>query len=165
MASGGRRPGAGRPKKTLAQNLLDGNPGKRPLKVLKFNNQKQLLESLAPAEYLPELARDVYLATVAWLEGTGCLDQIFPGLIEEYALTKGRWLEAEIQVTRFGLVAKNTNNGQPVMSPFVNASIEYFKASDRAWQKIFTVLKANCSEEYKQTPQSDAMGKLLDLKG
>ena len=165
MPSGGARPGSGRPRKTLAQNLLDGNPGKRPMKVLKLNKEKRLLEALAPAEYLPQLARDVYLATVAWLEGTGCLDQIFPGLIEEYALAKGRWLEAEIQVTRFGLVAKNTNNGQPVVSPFVDASVEYLKSADRAWQKIFAIVKANCTEEYKPTPQSDAMVKLLDLKG
>ena len=165
MPSGGPRPGSGRPKKSLAQNLLDGNPGKRPMKVLKLNKDKRLLEALAPAEYLPELAREVYFATVAWLENTGCLDQIFPGHIEEYALTKGRWLEAEAQVTRFGVVAKNTNNGQPVISPFVSASLEYLKASDRAWQRIFTVLKTNCTEEYKPAPHSDAMERLLNLKG
>ena len=165
MPSGGRRPGAGRPKKSLAQNLLDGNPSKRPLKVLKFNNRKELLESLAPADYLPELARDVYLATVAWLENTGCLEQIFPGHIEEYALAKARWLEAEGSVTKYGHVAKNTNNGQAVLSPFVSSSLEYSKQADRAWQRIFTVLKANCTEEFKPIQQDDAMAKLLNLKG
>ena len=78
---------------------------------------------------------------------------------------KGRWLEAEIQVTRFGVVAKNTNNGQPVISPFVTASIEYVKAADRAWQKIFVIVKANCTEEFKPAPHTDAMAKLLNLKG
>jgi hypothetical protein len=165
MPSGGSRPGSGRPRKSLAQNLIDGNPGKRPLKVLKANRKTQTLEALSPADYLPELARQVYFTLVEWLENTGCLEQIYPGLIEEYALMKGRWLEAEIQVTRFGVVAKNTNNGQPVISPFVTASIEYVKAADRAWQKIFVIVKANCTEEFKPAPHTDAMAKLLNLKG
>ena len=164
MPSGGPRSGAGRPRKSLAQNLLDGNPSKRPMKVLKLNKEKWLLEALTPAEYLPELAREVYFATVAWLENTGCLDQIFPGHIEEYALTKGRWLEAESQITRFGMLAKN-GTGQPVISPYVTASIEYVKVADRAWQKIFVIVKANCTEEFKPTPHADAMAKLLNLKG
>ena len=164
MPSGGSRPGSGRPRKSLAQNLLDGNPGKRPVKVLKLNKQKQLLEALTPADYLPELAREVYFALVVWLENTGCLDHIFQGLIEEYALTKGRWLEAESQVTRFGMLAKN-GSGQPVISPYVIASTEYLKAADRAWQKIFVIVKTNCTEEFKTTPHADAMAQLLNLKG
>ena len=34
MASGGRRPGAGRPKKSATQKILEGNPGKRPIEVV-----------------------------------------------------------------------------------------------------------------------------------
>jgi len=134
------------------------------MKVLKINKRNQTLEALAPADYLPELAREVYFATVAWLENTGCLDQIFPGHIEEYALTKGRWLEAESQVTRFGMLAKN-GTGQPVISPYVDASLEYLKAADRAWQKIYVTVKTNCTEEFKTTPHADAMAQLLNLKG
>ena len=36
MPRGGARPGAGRPKKPLNEKLLDGNPGRRDLTVLKF---------------------------------------------------------------------------------------------------------------------------------
>lgn len=164
MPSGGRRHGAGRPRKSLAQNLLDGNPGKRPVKVLKLSKTHKVLEALTPADYLPELARKVYLVLVEWLEEAGCLEAIFPGLIEEYALTKGRWLEAEAQVSRFGMLAKN-GGGQPVVSPYVFASSEYLKAADRAWQKIFVVVKANCTEEFQTTPHADAMAQLLNLKG
>jgi len=37
MPSGGYRPGAGRPKKALADKVLEGNPGKRELKVVQFD--------------------------------------------------------------------------------------------------------------------------------
>ena len=37
MASGGRRPGAGRPKKAAAQKILEGNPGRREIEVVTFN--------------------------------------------------------------------------------------------------------------------------------
>ncbi len=36
MASGGRRPGAGRPKKAATQKMLEGNPGRRPIEVVDF---------------------------------------------------------------------------------------------------------------------------------
>ena len=41
MPRGGARPGAGRPKKPLSDKLLDGNPGKRELTVLKFGGENQ----------------------------------------------------------------------------------------------------------------------------
>ena len=39
MPRGGARTGAGRPKKALADKLLEGNPGKRGLTQLKFNGE------------------------------------------------------------------------------------------------------------------------------
>ena len=40
MAKGGRRQGAGRPAKPLIDKITEGNPGKRPLTVLQFNDTK-----------------------------------------------------------------------------------------------------------------------------
>lgn len=39
MANGhsGARPGAGRKKKALSEKLIDGNPGKAPLKKIQFD--------------------------------------------------------------------------------------------------------------------------------
>ena len=35
---GGSRPGSGQKKKSLTDNILDGNPGKRKLSVVEFPN-------------------------------------------------------------------------------------------------------------------------------
>ena len=42
MASGGYRVGAGRPKKSVTEKILNGNPGKRPIEVLQFDDGDEL---------------------------------------------------------------------------------------------------------------------------
>ena len=42
MASGGRRPGAGRPKKAAAQKILEGNPGRRPIEVVNLSAEGKI---------------------------------------------------------------------------------------------------------------------------
>ncbi|GHU79150.1 hypothetical protein AGMMS49992_30820 [Clostridia bacterium] len=54
MPRGGARAGAGRKKKPLFNKLLEGNPGKRPLTTVQFDNLpavKQTTE-LAPPSFL-----------------------------------------------------------------------------------------------------------------
>ena len=47
MPRGGARTGAGRPKKALADKLLEGNPGKRELTQLKFSSENNSKNSNA----------------------------------------------------------------------------------------------------------------------
>jgi hypothetical protein len=165
MAPGGKRVGAGRKRKPLADNLLDGNPGKRPLKVLQMNPKRKVRGIPEPPEYLSMSGREIFSRTVEWLSATGCLDQILPAHIEEYAMCKARWLESEAFVSRFGLLAKHPTTALPCQSPYVSLAMTYLKAADSAWGRIHEIVKANCTEQYKSTPHSDSMSRLLSLEG
>jgi hypothetical protein len=45
MAWGGARPGAGRKKKALNDKILEGNPGKRKIKIVTFETDSFQLEN------------------------------------------------------------------------------------------------------------------------
>jgi len=47
MPRGGARAGAGRPKKSLSDKLLEGNPGKRELTALRFGGDNNSNNSAA----------------------------------------------------------------------------------------------------------------------
>ena len=164
MARGGRRTGAGRPPKPLADKILEGNPGKRPLKVLEFTGLIHEEITIEVPENLSDEGRSIFITTVEWLRKTGCLKLINPQHIEEYALCRSRWLECEAMNSRHGLLTKNQATGQPIRSPFVDTAILYLKQADAAWNKIHAVVKENCAQEFKEHPHQDAMERLLTSK-
>ena len=170
MARGGARNNAGRPSKPLDEKLLNGNPGKRPLKVLSFPELP--VDALPiPPDFLVEMAKGVgkapsaeviFVKVTAWLEKTGCLSFIAPDLITEYSLLKARWLECEAMNARHGLLAKHPISGQPIASPYVRMGIEYLKSADTAWSRIWNVVTQNSLKDYRSNiPNEDPMEKLL----
>lgn len=75
---GGARIGAGAKKKPLADKIAEGNPGKRTLTVIDFDNKAVDLEGQQmpkPSKLLsatqkdgkPLVAEEVYIATWEWL--------------------------------------------------------------------------------------------------
>ncbi len=48
MASGGARAGAGRPKKSATQKVLEGNPSRRPIEIVDFGGDGIELPSEPP---------------------------------------------------------------------------------------------------------------------
>lgn len=165
MPRGGRRPGAGAPSKPLVDKILEGNPGKRPLKRLEFPESSHTMTPLSPPASLPEEGKRIYLETSAWLEGTGCLALILPSQLEEYAMCKARWLECEERNSAHGLIAKHPTTGQPIQSPFVSMAVTYLKQADAVWQRIYDVVKENCTEEFRvNMPHADVMECLLTMK-
>lgn len=175
MGKRGPKPGAGgRPKKPLVDKIAEGNPGKRPLKVLEFK-ASVVPELPAPPEFLIEVtkatekwpsATEVYTKTVCWIDSTGCLGLIPTDYIEEYSLCKARWFECEQMNARLGLLAKHPTTGQPMQSPYVQMAMTYLRQSDAAWSKIYEVVKDNCSTEFRQngTPHDDIMERLLSTR-
>ena len=166
----------GRPAKPLADKLTDGNPGKRPLTVLEFPKAEIAeLEAPSPPAFLNEASRaeapylsanEIFDRTVKWLETTGCLGMIPMDYIEEYALCKTRWLECEAMNAKHGLLAKHPTTGQPMQSPYVQMALTYLKQADSAWSKLFEIVKASCTTDYKaDDPNADVMERLLSLKG
>ena len=136
MPRGGKRPGAGRPKKPLAEKLATGNPGKRPIKVLEFSGERKA-EKPEPAPYLEILdgsgsvyypsATDIFRKTVDWLETTGCLHFISPQLIEDFALNTSRRLWAGYEMMRRDQVCRDPQRKILRTNEFVKTSWEYYE--------------------------------------
>ena len=165
MVKGGRRTGAGRPTKPLIDKVLEGNPGKRSLKVLQFEGVKTSESVPETPDWLDELGGEIFECIVGWLKGTGCLNLINPQHIEEYSQCKSRWRECEDKNSKLGLLAKHPTTGQPIQSPFVSMGLMYLKQADTAWNKIYEVVKTNCTKEFRNDmPHNDVMEKLLTMK-
>jgi hypothetical protein len=171
---GGKRVGAGRPKKPLAEKIMEGNPGKRKLEVLSFPESSEIAEFPSPPQYLKDASRadgnwpgasEIYEKVSAWLETTGCLQLISPDHITEYSLLKARWLECEAMNAKHGLLAKHPVSGQPIASPYVRMGIDYLKAADSAWSKIWSVVSENSKKDYRwNNPNEDVMEALLSKR-
>ena len=144
MASGGYRAGAGRPKKSVTEKILEGNPGKRPIEVLNFEEGKEIYKSL-----------------VEWLEKIGCTKGVLPYNVEEYAHCKSRWHESEELITTHGFLVKD-NSGRPIPNPYVALAQQYLKMTNEVWAKIYQVVRETKLTELDSTsPNDDIMESLL----
>ncbi len=163
MPSGGRRAGAGRPKKSATQKILEGNPGKRPIKVVEFTASGIELPNTPPS-YLSAKAKEIYATVYSWLNGIGCTTGILPYNLEEYAFCKARWLECEEMNTKHGLLVKDPN-GKAMPSPFVGMAQQYLKQTNEVWNKIYLVVReSKLSKWDESSPNDDIMEKLLGGK-
>ena len=169
---GGARPGAGAKKKPLADKLMEGNPGKRNITVIQFDNAADLegREMPKPSEMLsavqkdgkPLIAAEIYEKTWAWLHERGCASLISPQVLERYAMSAARWVQCEEAVTEYGFLAKHPTTGNAMQSPYVAMGQNYMAQTNRLWMEIFQVVKENCASEYSgESPQDDLMEKLL----
>ena len=157
MPKGGARPGAGRKPKALCDKIAENNPGHRPHKVLEFEGEARTGRPACPA-YLREKANksgdypnaeEIFTMVVDWLETTGCLHLIPPDYIAEYTLLRVRWMEAEARTDLVGFLGKHPINGAPTSSPIIKAGIEYWKASQTAWEKIWRIVAQNSQRDFK----------------
>lgn len=169
MPRGGRREGAGRKPKALVDKIADGNVGHRPIKVLKFGDKAggrpkcppYLRDKVDKSDNYPN-AEEIWNQVVDWLETTGCVHLIPPDYIAEYALLKVRWLEAEARIDMTGFLSKHPVTSKPITSPFVKTGIEYLKAADTAWQKIWRIVAQNSESEFRiDTPNDNMMASIL----
>ncbi len=147
MPRGGARDGAGRKSKPLSEKILEGNPGKRPLKVLNFVNPSlEETMSFPLPEYLSELSKgtdilpgadSIYKEVVAWLERTGCSHLISPLLIQKYAVLTARWIECENKNAQHGLLTRHPSiQGAAMESPFVGMGLNYLRSANAVWTQI-----------------------------
>ena len=170
---GGARIGAGAKKKPLADKIAEGNPGKRALTVISFDDRAAELEGQAmptPSKMLSAVqkdgkalvAEDIYKETWEWLAERGCVSLVSPQLLERYAMSVARWIQCEEAVTEFGFLAKHPTTGSAIQSPYVAMSQNFMSQTNRLWMEIYQIVKENCSTEYgESTPQDDLMERLL----
>ena len=169
---GGARPGAGRKKKALHDKIIEGNPGKRELTVMRFSDILDMegVEMPRPHEMLsarqrdgkPLQAEEIYRITCSWLADRKCEKLVSQQVLERYAMCAAWWIQCEEALTAYGLLGKHPTTGQPIISPFVTISAGYMNQTNRLWNEIFQIVKENCSGEYNgDTPQEDVMERLL----
>lgn len=174
MGLRGPKPGCGgRPRKPLAQKIINGNPGNRALTVIDFKGATADLEGSEmpkPSEYLSakqkdgsELcATDIYEQTYTWLKDRGCESLISPQLIERYAMASARWIQCESLTSSLGFLAKHPTTGAAIQSPYVAIGDKYMTQANKLWGEIFQIVRENCTSEYGgASPQDDVMERLL----
>jgi len=171
---GGARPGSGPKKKPLAEKVLEGNPGKRPLEVISFPAAElEGSEMPPPKEFLSArqkdgghtIALDVYEKTWQWLNERRCAHLIPSQVLESYAQAVGRWVQCEEAISAFGFLSKHPTTGAPIQSPFVAISQSFMKQANSQWSQIYQVVRENCAAAFEgRSPQDDVMEALLSAR-
>ena len=165
---GGRRVGAGRKPKPLAEKLQEG----KKASAMAIPEPAELEGAEVPAikEFLSEEQRmgemygkAIYEQMWNWLSERGCAHLISPHLLEQYSLAFARWIQAEKLISSTGLLGKHPTTGGVVSSPFVTIAQSYLKESNLLFQQIFSIVSANSREPVTGNPQDDIMERLLSL--
>jgi len=166
MPSGGKRPGAGRPRKPLTTKIKEGIgvvSHKKP-KVLDFpdaddkskikeskNNQKSKTDTLPSfldmvskegGDNLP-CATEIYLQTLEWITSAGCERFVPKQLIEDFAFTRRSYLESEYMNKKLGRVMTGGK-----ASPYVRSSLEYLKATTTLYREIWSIVAQNSTTDF-----------------
>jgi len=165
MPRGGARPGAGRPKKALADKVLEGNPGKRELTIVQFderpkskpkNSNSEIQRNHTPRgmpSYLDLAAKEggdtlppaseIYTILTAWIARAGCADIVAPNLVEDFAFLRRGYLECEYMNRKLGRIASGKR------SPYVNMALDYQKAMMAVYNQIWLIVSQNCETRYE----------------
>ena len=126
MGKCGPKPGSGgRPRKALSEKIIEGNPGKRPLKVLKSFPELEGIEMPPPREYLSDEqkngsafpAKEIYTSVWKWLQERKCAQHVSAELVEHYAVSAARLIQCEQAISNYGFIAKNAQGGA-IVSPY-----------------------------------------------
>jgi len=191
MPRGGARIGAGRPKKPLADKVLEGNPGKRELTKLQFqdegdysknihtnsksiqNNSKNNQRAFKkPPSYLDIVAkesqRDVSDGDV--LPSASEIYKLLAEFIEGTGCAK---FIAPILIEDFAFLRRaylecefvNRRLGRIIdrkRSPYIGMALDYQKAMMAMYDKIWLIISQNCDEPYGE---KNAFLELLKNRG
>lgn len=100
---GGARAGAGAKRKPLADKIAEGNPGRRKLTVIDFQDTADLegqpmpkpsaMLSATQKDGKTLVAAEVFEKTWTWLAERGCAALVSPQLLERYAMSVARWIQ------------------------------------------------------------------------
>ena len=159
MGKRGPKPGTGgRPRKPLAEKIIEGNPGKRELTKLQIPSQGEKAQSKSKSKpmaglpsYLDMVAKEggdalpsvggIYTILTDWIEGAGCGNLVSPNLIEDFAFLRRGYLECEYMNRKLGRIASGKR------SPYVNMAIDYHKQMMVVYNQIWVIVSRNCEEK------------------
>ena len=170
---GGKRSGAGRPRKSLVDKKLEGLYGKRRPTVLNFPESAKDYKLEYPEwldshdsnwEGVPTI-RQFWEAEVDYLERTGCLHLINPTLIAYYVISLLRYHENEHSIAVSNTIY-NSKRGEPRVdvNPLVGVSKGYLADALTVWDRIWRIVEQNSETYYGDDPSHDIMSRLLSNK-
>ena len=164
----------GRPKTPLAEKLLNGNPSKKPIKVLDFGNISDLEgeQIPKPREYMlaKQKQGEIIAAQIReelwkWLKERNCEKLLPMLLLDQYPMSYARWIQAEQAISEYGSLGRHVTTGNAQQSPFVMIAQNANKQALNIWGQIYEVVKENCSSDYRPFSASDdIMERLLTSK-
>jgi len=178
MPSGGKRPGAGRPRKPLSVRIEEGigevrhakpqviefpetppvnqKSNSKPKSKRKVNTLPTFLEmkSKEGGGDIPS-ALEIYEQTLDWVISTGCEKFVMPQLIEDFAFTRRSYLESEYMNKTLGRVMKDGKS-----SPYVKAAIEYLKQMTALYREIWQIVAQNSTTDYTKNGSNAFLDKL-----
>ncbi|NLN49618.1 MAG: P27 family phage terminase small subunit [Clostridiales bacterium] len=167
--SGGRRTNSGRKAKPLSEKILEG---KSNIKTIQFDvsSDVQGEEIPEPKEFLKAQQRQGEFIAVEirqevweWLRKRKC-DHLIPMLIiDQFAVTYARWIQAEEARSEFGPLSKHPTTGNAQLSPFIGIAQSESKAALNLWNEIYSIVRANCTDDFYNNPEDDVMERLLSM--
>lgn len=168
----------GRKKKSIVEKLESGNPGHRRLEVMDAPDAPDSVDlvgiDMPPVEeYMQASQRDgktfkakeIYEKTYIWLKSLRMEKTVNIQLVNQYAMSVGRWIQCEEAISQFGMLAKHPTTGAAIQSPYVAMSQSFMKQANIAWMQIYQIVKENCTVDFRgPNPHEDAMELLLKAR-
>lgn len=162
---GGARPGAGRPRKSAAEKIKNGEKTSVLMKPSKLKGYKMppvkdfLTEEQRDGTEL--CAKEVFEQTYEWLVQMNCENFVSQQLLEQYAMTCARYIQCEKAVSKLGFIAKHPTTDAPIASPYVKMAQDYNRQATILGNEINQIVKDNAERETVNNPMEDTMELLL----
>ena len=159
---GGRRKGAGRKKKPVAEHVLNGTAQTNELPTLSVYGELSGEEMPKPNEYLTKQSRgvitenrgkEIYEKLWHWLKERDCNLLVNPESLQQYALSLARCEQCENAIHDHGFLAKHPTTHMPCESPFVRIAQKYQKQAQGQWSAI----EVNISERLRYYVDKNAV--------
>jgi len=171
MAQGGKRVGAGRKRKPLAEKIAN-NAGRRPIKFIPNESISEIKgeDVPPPSEWLQDQTKNTQRASVAnkvydetwkWIIARRCDHLITKEQVEQYAMSVARYVQCEEGISLFGFLSKHPTTSAPVQSPYVAMSERFLKRANLLWATIYQIVKENCEVPVKGNHNEDIMEMIL----
>jgi len=172
MPRGGARPGAGRPRKPLAEKIATGNPSRHPLKKVDFGpgdvniKAPEYLDCMVtklPPEANIMTPREIFEKTVEFLRPCGVLRLISDELIAEYTMAKYFLLVAQWELSETAITAKNKETKEVFVTSFTEAMLKMQKNCAMTWSTIWNIVQKN-AEQIITDPEDDLMLEVIAMR-
>ena len=169
MAKDGTVRGGARPRS--GPQPRDAEPGFMDLSDMELPDDLTAGDIPPIDDFLLETQKDgskleadkVFASTYLWLKARGCENLVPKQLINEYAMSVARWMQAEHYVSKYGSLAMHPTVKSPITSPYVTMSQNYIKQITNTWYQIYAIVKDSGSDMGGGDP-SDPMEMLLRSK-